>query len=177
MLVFVKFTTFAFLSIGILPSSDFWERSSEFWSQSELARMLSNSPWAATRQNITGTALNRGYDPSLPTTATIRLLSALPIREACFRLSRTGNSDVQVMKRLKSLSEISTRDLREMDLSDHVIVTFQYETASYEQSQELRHYLQTATSLRMRFNVYLITESAHKVDLRIFSAKRGWAWR
>jgi hypothetical protein len=71
-----------FLVSFALPAQDFWtQKSYKQWTKGEIVKIISDSPWAQVRE-VEADITNSGSVPNV----TIRLRSAIPIRQALVRL-------------------------------------------------------------------------------------------
>ena len=77
-------TVFILLAANAAGQQDFWMvKSYKRWTKDEIIRLISDSPWAQVREREANAA-----DGSFNPMVTVRLRSAVPIRQALVRLKQ-----------------------------------------------------------------------------------------
>jgi hypothetical protein len=164
---------FVFISTGVvfLMAKDFWENPFDKWNQKEVAKMLTDSPWAGS-QVITNAGLTkeggRGGENETYYKFTARFFSAMPIREAYVMMSRIRNNyDGKNADEKKEFDARFNKPLT-LDFSDQIVIALDYSSNPNDANfvRDIKNFLETASAETLKQNVYLITKSKGRVDLK-----------
>jgi hypothetical protein len=158
-----------FLSCGLLLAKDFWQTDYRKWKHSEVVKMLEDSPWSGkvtlTAQQAGRTTTNVGGEMELYYTYTVRLFSALPVRQGYLRMVQLMNQyDEMSKKDREAFDQKFAPALR--DFSDQVIVNLDFETNDRQAALEVDRQLKQATTELLRENVYLISDRLGRIPLQ-----------
>ncbi len=156
-------------SASLLLAEDFWQQPFDKWKPEDVARMLSDSPWA---QSETFTAAidskNAGLrgEKELFYTFTVRFFSARPVREAYVRAYRLKNNyDEMAADQRQEFDKRFQRALN-LDVADRVIVAVEYATNDPGAVRDLRSAFELATKDTLKQRVYLISQKLGRVELQ-----------
>ena len=137
------------------------------WSRADVERLLSDSPWAQTQ-------VGQGTDVAAPYWATIRLRSALPIRQALVRrrqllagYDKFGDAD-------RARFDAETREFLECpDCARHYIVTLGSPTpVNLANGVDIVYALKDASLDELKARVYLSNETGERRELVHFIPPR-----
>lgn len=156
------------LSMGLI-AKDFWEEPFREWSRNEVLKMLQDSPWSnqviLTSQRAGRDSRNIAGEMEIYNAYTVRLFTALPVRQAYVRM-------MQIMNNYDSLSEAeqATFDKRfepalNMDTSQQIIVNLDFETNDRQASMEVNRQLKQSSADQLRQRVYLISDRLGRVQI------------
>ncbi len=156
---------------AILSAKDFWENPFNKWNRDNVLKMLGDSPWAAS-QTITSAGMTkeggRGGENETFYKFTASFFSALPIREAYVRRSMLMNNYDSMAAEQKQQFDARFNKPLTLDFSDRIVVTLEYASSPNDANfaRDLKTFLDTETAETLRQNVYLISKSLGRVDLK-----------
>lgn len=151
-----------------LMAADFWdEKPFTTWNRTEVADMLSNSPWAQVK-NFVWTSGGRkagGTDQREWTYIfTAQFFSAVPIRQGFARMIMIANNFDQMSEEQQKAFAARLALLR-MDFKDKVAVTLAYKTNSPDDMRNMKLFFQNASAESLKQKRYLITQHNGRVQL------------
>ncbi len=156
---------------GLIFAKDFWENPFDKWSQKDVVKMISDSPWASS-QTVTSGAPSRegtkGGETETYYKFTARLFSALPIREAYVRMSRIMNKYDDMSAEQRQQFDARFNKPLTLDFSDTVVVVMEYTSTPNDTNftRDMKNFLDQATADTLKQNIYLITKGNGRVDLK-----------
>ncbi len=184
------------LTAGIVLAKDFWEKPFNKWSQKQVLTMLNDSPWCKqmvlTSQQIDAAAGDagasqmgspkglisggRGYgmdkgsgiggEKELFDGYTVRLFSALPVREAYVRMMQLQNNYDQMSATDKAYFDQKFSRALRMDFSKDIIVSITLSSNNRELNMEVDRQLKQATVKTLEQSAYLISDHAGRIPLK-----------
>ena len=152
------------------------------WSEKEATKLLESSPWGQTqvfsdtsnefgtgrRGNVTATDPNSVDYSSHHLNIRIRLLSAIPVRQAFARLitlAQKGNMNKQLEERLKAFAS--------QDFPDYIIISVDGESQeSKSEIREFRALLDTRTTADLKNNTYLAGKNGQRVFIAEYQSPK-----
>jgi hypothetical protein len=156
------------LAAATPQAKDFWERPHSGWKHSEVLKMLEDSPWSRkvvlTDQRAGRGTTNVAGEMELYHSYTVRLFTALPVRQAYVRMFQLMNQ----------YDEMSRRDKEEFDgnfafalrdFPDEVIVNLDFETNDRQTAMEVDRRLKQSTAAQLKQSAYLISDRLGRVEL------------
>ncbi len=155
----------------ILAAKDFWENPFDKWSRDNVLKMLGESPWAGS-QTITSAGMTkeggRSGENETYYKFTANFFSSLPIREAYVRRSRIMNNYDSMSADQKQQFDARFNKPLTLDFSDKIVVTLEYSSNPNDANfaRDIKTFLDQATADTLKQNVYLITKSSGRVDLK-----------
>ncbi len=97
---------------------------------------------------------------------TLRLFSALPVRQAFVRLFQILNHYEKMPPGLKQQLDQKFAQALGMDMSDQIVVTVSFSATDQEVSREVDRQLRQATADSLKSRAYLITEHGGRTQLK-----------
>ncbi len=164
-------SAFILAGAAFLLAKDFWENPFDKWSQKDVVKMITDSPWAAS-QTIASTGLTkdggRAGENETYYKITARFFSALPIREAYVRMSRLMNKYDDMSAEQKQQFDARFNKPLTLDFSDSVVVVIDFTSNPNDANftRDMKSFLDTATAETLKQNVYLITKTNGRLDLK-----------
>lgn len=154
-----------------LLAKDFWETPFDKWSQKDVVKMITESPWAASHMGTSAGLTKEGGRSGENETyykITGRFFSALPIREAYVRMSRLMNKYDEMNAEQKQQFDARFNKPLTLDFSDTVVIVLDYSSNPNDANftRDMKNFLDTATAETLKQNVYLITKANGRVDLK-----------
>lgn len=158
-----------FLLAGIAAGQDFWmQRSYTRWTKDEIVRIISDSPWAQVRELEANSV-----DSTAVPMVTIRLRSAVPIRQALVRLKQieAGYDRFDPGKKAEfDLKYQGTLDCPACQ--DNYVVTISPPISNRRVANGV-YGLKAATMKLLQGKVYLISDTGEKRELVHFIAPKS----
>ncbi len=159
------------ISIPVLTSrdQDFWRSKSYLeWSRDEIIRLISESPWAQVREVEADTTNAGGTLPSV----TIRLRSALPIRQALVRLRQIEERYDQMNSQQRTEFDLRLSGTLKCPACDQNYVITVSPPISKRRLTNGVYGLKNATLDLLKGKVYLLNDKGEKRDLVFFVAPK-----
>jgi hypothetical protein len=159
----------AFLMLAVLTAAEpFWTRPYEQWTREEAQDLLQDSPWSSTIRIESQRPARpgaEGEDQGAPeTVCTVRLFSALPVRQAYVRLFRLLNgSDNLSVEQREDLDRRLLPALR--PLENEIVISLDLDSSDPETSHELKQQLKTGNLNQFRQSARLISKRLGPVQL------------
>jgi hypothetical protein len=130
------------------------------WSQSMVSKVLSDSPWA--QQWGTGEALEAGSQAEqgqteAKNTFTVRLFSALAIRQAYVRATELTNGYDAMPPDGKKDFDSKVNGLLNADVSQEVVLAVTFKSNMPVTSRDIQRFFETATAPTLNQSAYLYT--------------------
>lgn len=156
------------LSASPVAAKEFWEKPFVNWKHEEVVKMLEDSPWSAkvvlTEQRQGRETRNVGGEMEVYHTYTVRLFSALPVRQAYVRMFQLMNKYDELSKEDKqAFDQKFAPALR--DFGDQVIVNLDFATNDRQASMEVDRQLKQMTADQLKQGAYLISDRLGRVAL------------
>jgi hypothetical protein len=154
---------------GQAAAQDFWmQKSYRRWTKDEIVRIISDSPWAQVRE-IEVDATSGAWRPMV----TVRLRSAVPIRQALVRLKQIESGyDKMDAKDRTAFDERMRGTLECPACNDNYVITIS-PPISNRRVESGVYGLKAATFQMLTGKVYLITEKGEKRELAHFVAPKN----
>ena len=167
------------LGATLVCAKDFWEKPYTKWSKKDVLKMLSDSPWAdevtITRQQSgrqfseTGTSRSSGTgEKEYFDSYTVRLFTALPIRQAYIRM-------VQLMNNYDGMKESEQVEFDKrfqpalhMDTSKQVIVNLDFSTNDNQLRLDVQRTLQQTTADQLKQSAFLISDRFSRIPIEAY---------
>jgi len=156
------------LVVATARAEDFWEKPHDSWAQSDVLKMLEDSPWSG-KVTITDERAGLGDadtagETELAHSYTVRLFTALPVRQAYVRM-------FQLMNRYDAMAPAEKAEfdgnfapaLREFP--DEVIVNLDFETNDRQTALEVDRRLKQSTAAQLRQSAYLVSDRLGRIEL------------
>ncbi len=163
--------TIVAIGAAFLLAKDFWENPFDKWSQKDVVKMITDSPWASSQTTAsTGLTKDGGRAGENETfyKITARFFSALPIREAYVRMSRLMNKYDEMTAEQKQQFDTRFNKPLTLDFGDTVVIVLDYSSNPNDANftRDMKNFLDTATAETLKQNVYLITKGNGRLDLK-----------
>jgi hypothetical protein len=161
----------AIVALNLAASAqDFWmEKSYQRWTKEEIIRLISDSPWAQVREVEADATTATGTIPNV----TIRLRSAVPIRQALVRLRQIeAKYDKMDEKRRAEFDEKVRGTLDCPACQENYVVTIS-PPISTRRLENGVYGLKGAVLAMLKGKVYLINDSGEKRELVHFVAPKN----
>jgi hypothetical protein len=179
-----------FISLALVPvfseKKESWKGPFKRWSQKQAVTLLTDSPWCKEftlarwtgRNRLPSEGISRESEDYLPQntdipgerdlihTYTVRLFSALPVREAHVRLLQLGNNYDGMTVEQQAQFDRMTRRALDLDVSDQIIVALEFESNDRQLQMEVNKQLRDLGKEQLKQRVFLITENFERIDLR-----------
>jgi len=163
-----------YLTLALLASSlfanatDFWETSFKAWTYEETETILSNSPWAGTgstsQQSRVNQRRNTGEEENIDLQYTVRLFSALPIRQGYVRMFQFINKYGEMSQdEQKSFDQKVNRALQQIE--NEVIVNLDLFSEDQRSRIETDRRLKQIRVEQLKQSAFLITDSYGRVEI------------
>lgn len=164
-LMFLAFVVF----VSDISAQDFWmQRSYKRWTKDEIIKIISDSPWAQVREMETD-ATSGGFSPMV----TIRLRSAVPIRQALVRLKQIEtNYDKLDEKKRAEFDEKYKGILDCPACLENYVVTISPPISNRRVTNGV-YGLKAATLKLLQGKVYLLNDKGEKRELVYFVAPKS----
>ncbi len=159
-LLFCVFDTFA---------QDFWmQRSYKRWTKEEIVKLISDSPWAQVRE-IEANTTEGSFNPMV----TIRLRSAVPIRQALVRLKQIEADYDKMDAQKRAAFDEKTKGVLDCPAcQENYVVTISPPISNRRVSNGV-YGLKSATLKLLQGKVYLINDKGEKRELVHFVAPKS----
>lgn len=130
------------------------------WTMQDAVWMLNESPWAR-RETFTrvvgGVGSGVRGEKEILSTYFVRLLSALPIRQAYARIRQLHYDDAQMTASERRAFERRTARSLEMDMSGWIVVAIAFRSNNPDEELRFRQHFQTQTLETLRNTTFLTT--------------------
>lgn len=138
------------------------------WTRSQALSILTDSPWS-TQTAFSGpsrSARNGGNDQEYShRTYTVRLFSALPVRQAFLRIHQldAGYERMSVEER----QQFDQKFLGAVDaeFDQHIVVSVEVTAAPQEETHQINQFLQYSRTRYLKSQAFLINERQNKIEL------------
>lgn len=156
------------VSVSLALAKEYWEKPFVEWKHEQVVKMLEDSPWAArvtlTEQRQGRQTRNVGGEMEVYNIYTVRLFSALPIRQGYVRMFQLMNKYDELSREEKQgFDQRFAPALR--DFGDEVIVNLDFATNDRQASMEVDRQLKQITSQQLKQSAYLISDRLGRVEL------------
>ncbi len=155
---------------ALLMARDFWDKPYREWNPKQVLQILNDSPWAGqvvlTRQVGGRRSSGVSGEKELFDSYTVRLFSALPIRQAYVRMMQIMAQYDEMKPEQKS--EFDTKHARALniDTGDQIIVSLEFQTNDKQLAMSVDRQLKTTTADLLKQQVYLISDRLGRMQLR-----------
>lgn len=158
---------------AILMAKDFWEKPYSEWKKNEAFKMKDNSPWAKSQTMVTtisrrGESTDRLGDAGksdIYSSVTVRLFSALPIRQAYVRIIQLMNNYDAKSEPEKAAIDARVSAVLKRDFSKMIVVEFEYAGNDPESLRNVKNYLLQVKADHLKQSCYLINDRLGRVTL------------
>jgi hypothetical protein len=160
------------LAVRIVASAQQYWQSKPYqeWTKEDIIKIASDSPWAQVQQArpTTGEHIPTNYLPSV----TIRLRSALPIRQALLRLKQIDAKYDKMNDKERSAFDVKLNGLLECPAcADNYVVTLGPPISQHQMKNGLGALINAELAL-LQGRVYLINDAGERRDLIHFVAPK-----
>ena len=143
------------------------------WTARETERLLSDSPWAQTEPGLVRSGRTDPVTEVVDTTITVRLRSALPVREALARLNQLKDRYDQKNEHDRTVIDARNKELLECsDCADYYAVSITPGAGSRSDLPAFLSSGRTAFEL-IRQNVFLENDKHEKRELKKFTRPKS----
>lgn len=161
---------FFFLSAVFLLGKDFWEKPFSEWKSEEIMKMLTKSPWSEqhvfTRQLMSGIRSSGvGGEQEIFDSYTIRLFSALPVRQAYVRMLQLNHKYDGMSPEQKQRFDADTSAFLGGEKPD-IVIALDFSSNDQRMQMDVRRVLQAQTTPHLKDRIYLTTDSAGRIPLK-----------
>jgi len=164
--------------LAAAASAQFWVKEPfENWSREDCARMLSDSPWGKSHvvgrvfiQRAEEQAAVPGRDQTPQITYVVRLLSALPIRQAMVRLAQLDPNYAKLAPEQKQELDARRKSLLDKTYPDRIVIQIAYSTNALAYRSELTTLWQSQAEEVLKQEIRLITRRGRIPPARVFVA-------
>lgn len=137
----------------------------ESWSQADTAKVLNDSPWVQIQTySSESPGGNQGVNEANHQ-FTVRLFSALPIRQAYVRMLELMNNYDTLAPERRQEFDTKVKGLLSVDVSDQVVIALSYKTNDPQAQRDIKRFFDTATTAMLNQNAFLYGPRG-RVDLR-----------
>jgi hypothetical protein len=166
---FTLFSIVFALLAGSAAAQDFWmQKSYRRWTMDEIVKIISDSPWAQVREKE-ATSTDGGFIPMV----TIRLRSAVPIRQALVRLKQIeANYDKMDEKKRAEFDEKLRGTLECPACQENYVVTISPPILNRRVTSGV-YGLKSASLKLLQKKVYLLNDRGEKRELVHFIAPKN----
>jgi len=162
------FITLILATIPAVLGADFWEKKAySEWKERECIKMLTDSPWAKNySENNRSSNADDTIDGNIPFIKyTVRLNSALPLRQATIRMAQIANKYDDLSDEQKQAFDNSANPYLATAFTDIILVHVEYSTNQRTQQVPLRNFWQIQTTEVLKNSTYLFGSDDVKVQL------------
>lgn len=171
----------AAMGLAFPAVAQFWVKDSfEKWSEADCRKLLNDSPWAKTHtvgrvfiQSMDEDAAVPGRDQMPTITYVVRLLSALPVRQAIVRLSRLDARYATLPAEQKTEMDARHATLLEEVYADRIVVQVQFSTATPAYRQPLATFWRTQREEELKQEINLVTSRGRIPPARVVVNPQG----
>jgi hypothetical protein len=155
-------------------AKDFWEKPYKEWKKNEAFKMKDNSPWAKS-QTMASTISRRGSGTDrlgdagkseVYSSVTVRLFSALPVRQAYVRIMQLMNNYDAKSDEEKAAIDARLSAVLKRDFSKMIVVELEYAGNDPESQRNVKNYLLQMKADHLKQNCYLISDRLGRVTLQ-----------
>lgn len=165
--------------VCLAMAANFWvSKPYTQWSQSDAARMLTDSPWAKTTTLTTGT-ISRGsrggpqtindsqQEPMVQYAVSIR--SAMPVRQANVRIAALANKYEKMDASARQQFDDKWNKYLAMPFPDNIIIAVNYQSNDPDRDRQLLRYFQAQTLDTMKPSTWLTLPDGKKLEPLAFA--------
>jgi hypothetical protein len=154
---------------AVLVAQDFWmQKSYKRWTKDEIVRIISDSPWAQVRE-MEADSTSSGFRPAV----TVRLRSAVPIRQALVRLKQIENDYDKMDAAKKAAFDEKFKGTIDCPACQENYVVTIAPPISARRLQNGVYGLKSATLKLLTGKVYLVNDAGEKRELVYFVAPKN----
>ncbi len=180
------FFLLASLMAGAAAAGEFWqEKQYRRWSERECRKLLADSPWA--KRYVVGRAIVellgrvdpvRAGEPSAQMEYQVRLLSALPIRQAMVRLAQLNQKYDQMPSEKQQAFDQQVENFVAASFVETVVVDVAYRANMQVHAREMAYYWQSQTADTLKNRVFLLAGRGLRIPpLDYIPAEGGGGFR
>jgi hypothetical protein len=184
---------------GIMPQNDGNSRPYKEWTKQDVTRLLNDSPWAKTQtvriaprrqmRSVAGqVSATPGSEGAVPTDGkaalggaeeaidysfTVRLRSALPIREAIVRLVQLDSNYDRMPPAEKKSLDTQTRELLEChECADHYVISVGFGSTNSQGADPIYNWFRGHSAQSLKGYIYIQNDRGDRRDLAAFIPPR-----
>jgi len=172
------------LGVTLLWAGDPWkERPYTEWTEKECRNLLQDSPWAKHYSYVQVIiemidpgqidSVGRGRESNPRIEYWVRLLSALPIRQALVRLQQINTDYDEMPPEQQQAFDQKAEAILNMQLRDTVVLFVDYGSSTDVYDKEMARYWQRQTTETLKNVVFLRGHAGEEVPLLGYAAERG----
>jgi hypothetical protein len=163
------------ITVPIVLGADFWEKKEyKEWKDRECVKMLTDSPWAKSYNISQGSDPSSSLDGSLPYIRyTVRLNSALPVRQATIRMAQINNKYDDLSDEQKKQFDQQTNPYLATAFPDIILIQVEYTTNVRNHQIPLINHWQQKTTEHIKNSTYLYGSKDTKIPLMEFVPPEG----
>lgn len=151
-----------------LAAKDFWDEPFETWNRNQVAKMLSDSPWAKDQTfTFAVDSKDAGIHGEKETFQkfTVRFFSARPVREAYVRMLQIMNNYDRMGPDERKEFEARFNRALKIDVSNRVIIAVEFASNIPDTHRDMKQFLDTSRTDMLKQSVYLISQRVGRVQL------------
>jgi hypothetical protein len=154
------------LCAALLSSKDILDKPFDQWDRNEVTKIFSDSAWA--QSQTYSSVIEGGYQGQNEAhyKFTVRLFSALPIREAYVRMLEIMNRYEDMTPDKRQQFDNGVNGLLTANLNDEIIVAVAFTTNIPETTRDVKRFFDTATTQTLNQQAFLFTPHAGRLDLK-----------
>lgn len=153
------------VSVAPLLSKNAWEGPFQTWNRAQVAKVFNDSPWARTQTYSSELGAGSQGQNEVHYNFVVRLFSALPIRQAYFRMLQIMNNYDDLPSDRRQAFDSKVGGILQADVKDEVVLAVAFATNDPEADRNVKHYLDTATTATLSQSAFLYSPQAGRVDL------------
>ncbi len=159
--------TISVVGIGLLTAKDPWDQQPpEKWSRAQVTALFNNSPWAQQQDYSSPLAGDSTLGQNeIHNYFTVRLFSALPIREAYYRILQIMNHYEEMPEQQQKDFEAHAGGIVHADVHDEVVISVAYNSNDQTHQRDMKHFLDTQTTATFNQSAYLYSPRLGRLDL------------
>lgn len=157
-----------FLSTAPLASKDSWDEPFGNWTRNQVVKMLNDSPWAQTQVYSTelgGQGPGIEGEKEIHNSFTVRLFSALPVREAYVRMLQIMNNYDSLPAERREAFDSRVNGLLRVDVHDEVVIAVAFASNNSDASFNLKRFFDSASAQTLNQLAYLYSPRLGRLDL------------
>jgi len=199
MSLFLSIAVSAIISFGLIHQTESAAKPYQEWSKKDVTKLLNDSPWAKTQtvrvaarrqaRSVAGqVSATPGSEGAVPTdgkaalsgaeqpvdyTFTIRLRSAMPIREAIVRLVQLESNYDRMQSAEKKSLDAQTKELLEcQECKDHYLISVGFGSNNAEGMDPIYNWFRNQSLQSLKGYIYIQNDRGDRRDLAAFIPPR-----
>lgn len=143
----------------------FWSQPFQHWTRDQALSLLSDSPWA-TQVLLSGSSrTGESDDDGAQRTYTVRLFSALPIRQAFLRVYQLQAGYDEMTAEKKRLFDERFQSAAEVAFDQYIVVSLDVVAVPQSDAHQIEQFLQNSRTEFLKPQAFLINDRQQKIEL------------